>query len=91
MQNFVVIVEKMPEISAIENLCSPKMWAKVHQNCFIPATSETSHHTKFHRDRPNQLGEKHYKNWASDKKNFCHGRTETWLLKLQLAACERRD
>jgi len=31
MQNFVVIGEKMPEISAIENLCSPKEWAKVHQ------------------------------------------------------------
>jgi len=29
---------KIPEISAIENLCSPKKWAKVHQNCLRPAT-----------------------------------------------------
>jgi len=28
--------------------------------------------------------------WASDI-FFCHGRTETWLLKSRLAAYERRD
>jgi len=38
MHNFVVIVEKMPEIYAIESLCSPKKWAKVHQNRLRPAT-----------------------------------------------------
>jgi len=27
--------------------------------------------------------------WASDI--FCHGRTETWLLKSRLTACERHD
>jgi len=31
---------------------------------------KTFHHAKFHRDRSNQLGEKRYKNWASDKKYY---------------------
>jgi len=31
---------------------------------------KTSHRAKFHRDRSNQLGEKRYRNWASDKKNY---------------------
>jgi len=50
----------MPEISAIENLCSQKMWAKVHQNRLRPATPSDLHHAKFHRDRSNQLGETRY-------------------------------
>jgi len=29
----------MPEISEIENLCSQKKWAKVHQNFLGDATS----------------------------------------------------
>jgi len=60
MQKFVVIVEKMPEISTIKNLYFPKKWTKVHQLFKSP------HHAKFHRDRSNQLGEKRYKIWASD-------------------------
>ena len=31
---------------------------------------KTSQHAKFHRDRSNQLGEKRYRNWALDKKNY---------------------
>jgi len=27
----------------------------------------------------NQLGEKHYKSWASDKKFFCHGQKRDYL------------
>jgi len=38
MQKFVAISKKMPEISAIENLCFPKKWTKVHQNFLGDAT-----------------------------------------------------
>jgi len=31
IQKFVAIVEKMPDISTIKNLCYPKKWTKVHQ------------------------------------------------------------
>ena len=50
----------MPETSAIKNLCSPKNWAKVHENRLRPSTPKTTHHAKFHRDRSNQLGEERY-------------------------------
>ena len=63
----------MPEISAIENLCSPKKWAKVHQNFLGDATPKTSHHAKFNRDRSNQLGER---GWS--EKNF-HTQYPDWL------------
>jgi len=35
------------EISAIENLCSPKKWAKMHQNYLRP--NKSPHHAKFHQ------------------------------------------
>jgi len=38
VQNFVTIRQEVSEISAIENLCSLKMWAKVHQNRLRPVT-----------------------------------------------------
>jgi len=39
IQNFVVLAiqQEMSEISAIENLCFPKKWAKIHQNRLRPA------------------------------------------------------
>jgi len=37
-QNFVAIRQEVSEIYAVENLCSPKKWAKVHQNRLRPAT-----------------------------------------------------
>jgi len=40
MQNFVAISKKMPEISAIKNLCSQKKWAKVHQKILGDATPQ---------------------------------------------------
>jgi len=66
----VMIGWKMPQISMIENLCSQKKWAKVHQKILGDATPKTSHHAKFHRDRSNQLGDR---GWS--EKNF---HTQTW-------------
>jgi len=61
VQNFVAIRQEVSEISAIENLCSPKKWAKIHQNRLRPATLKSPpHHAKFHRDWWNHLGEKRY-------------------------------
>jgi len=37
MQNFVAIQQEVSEIYAIKNLCSPKKWAKIHQNHLRPA------------------------------------------------------
>jgi len=48
MQNFVAIGWEMPEIYVIENLCSPKKWAKIHQNQLRPPPHKASHHAKFH-------------------------------------------
>jgi len=38
VQNFVTIRQELSEISAIENLCSPKVLAKLHQNFLGDAT-----------------------------------------------------
>jgi len=45
-------------LKTIKNLCSPKKWTKVNQNCLGDATPKTSHPAKFRPDRSNQLGEK---------------------------------
>jgi len=72
MHIFVAISKKMPEISAIENLCFQKKWAKVHQKFLGDAPPKTSHHAKFHRDRSNQLGDR---GWS--EKQFPHTDTHT--------------
>ena len=43
-------------LTQYKNWCSPKKWAKVHQNFQGMLPPKTSHHAKFHRDRSNQLG-----------------------------------
>jgi len=52
------------EISAVENLCFPQKWTKVHQNPLKSATYQLLHCAKFHRARPNDVRKKRY--------NFLH-------------------
>ena len=79
MQNFVAIGWKMPEISAIENLCSAKKWAKVHQNFLGDAIPKTSHHAKFHRDWSNQLGDRGWSEKNFHTQTHWHTRHPDWL------------
>jgi len=76
----------MLEISAIENLCSQKKWAKVHQIFFGMIPPKTSHHAKFHRDRSNQLGDRGRKKIST----HTHTYTASWLLESRSAVREAR-
>jgi len=64
-KNFVAIDKKMPEISAIKNLCCPKKWTKVHQNFLGMLLHKT----------PNQPTFRH--NWL---KNDWHIRDQKFVL-----------
>jgi len=46
VQNFVTIRQEVSEISAIENLCSTKMWVKVQQNILGNATPQNPQPTQ---------------------------------------------
>jgi len=51
MQIIVAIQQEEPKISVIENLCSPKKWAKNHQNRLDLLPAKAPFHAKFHRDQ----------------------------------------
>jgi len=90
MQNFVAIGWKIPEISAIENLCSPKKVGqsspKIFKGCY-PSIM------------PNfiKIGQTSLEIGVGRKKNFHtqtdtythrHRHTASWLVESRLAACE---
>ena len=66
-------------LNTIKTLCSPKSGPKFTKITSDLLPCKTPHHAKFHRDQLNQLGEKHYKNWALYKKFFCHGQKHDYL------------
>ena len=53
MQNFVAIRQEVSKISAIENLCFQKKWARIHQSKSLKTyyPLKPPHHAKFHWDR----------------------------------------
>ena len=57
---FVALWQKVCEISAVENLCSPEKWTKVRQNNHQNTCYTEMPHDKFHHARPNDVREKRY-------------------------------
>jgi len=57
MQNFVAIDKKMPEISAIKNLCSPKKWTKFTKIFLLMLLHKTFNQPKFRHNRLKKMPE----------------------------------
>ena len=71
MQNIVAIRQEVSEISAIENLCFPKKWTKVHQIFFLGMLlTEVPNQPKFCHNRLKKFGRyPRSKKWAKIYQN----------------------
>jgi len=71
---------KMSEISAIENLCSPKKWATVHQNffrgCYPVRPPIMPNFIEISQTSLDKSVKKCYL-FGPSRHFFCHGQTET--------------